>query len=137
MSLFNVFDIAGSGMSAQAMRLNTTASNISNANSVSSSVDQTYRARHPIFTTQFRDHFDEFTGAGVKVEGVVESQAPLRKEYEPNHPKADADGFIYMPNVNPVEEMANMISASRSFQSNVEVLNTSKQMLIRTLSLGE
>jgi flagellar basal-body rod protein FlgC len=137
MSLFRIFDIAGSGMSAQSLRLNTTASNLSNAQSVSSSVNETYRARHPIFSTNFSDYLDEYSSVGVKVDGIVESQAPLRKEYEPNHPKADPDGYIYYPNVNPVEEMANMISASRSFQSNVEVMNTSKQMLMRTLSLGE
>jgi flagellar basal-body rod protein FlgC len=137
MSLFQIFDIAGSGMSAQSLRLNTTASNLSNAQSVSSSANETYRARHPIFSTNFSDYLDEYSSVGVKVDGIVESQAPLRKEYEPNHPKADPDGYIYYPNVNPVEEMANMISASRSFQSNVEVMNTSKQMLMRTLSLGE
>lgn len=137
MSLFQIFDIAGSGMSAQSLRLNTTASNLSNAQSVSSSSNETYRARHPIFSTNFSDYLDEYSSVGVKVDGIVESQAPLRKEYEPNHPKADPDGYIYYPNVNPVEEMANMISASRSFQSNVEVMNTSKQMLMRTLSLGE
>ncbi|MGD8592490.1 MAG: flagellar basal body rod protein FlgC [Gammaproteobacteria bacterium] len=137
MSLFRIFDIAGSGMSAQSLRLNTTASNLSNAQSISSSVDETYRARQPVFSTNLSDFMDDYSGAGVKVDGIVESQAPLRKEYEPSHPKADADGYIYYPNVNPVEEMANMISASRSFQSNVEILNTSKQMLMRTLSLGE
>lgn len=137
MSLFSIFDIAGSGMSAQALRLNTTASNISNAQSASSSVNETYRARYPVFSTSFSDIFDEQTNVGVKVDGIIESQSPLRKEYEPNHPKADSDGYVYYPNVNPVEEMANMISASRSFESNVEVLNTSKQMLLRTLSLGE
>jgi flagellar basal-body rod protein FlgC len=137
MSLFRIFDIAGSGMSAQALRLNTTASNLSNAQSVSSSVDTTYRARYPVFSTEFSDILDNQASVGVKVDGIVESQAPLRKEYEPNHPKADSDGYVYYPNVNPVEEMANMISASRSFQSNVEILNTSKQMLLRTLTLGE
>ena len=137
MSLFRIFDIAGSGMSAQTLRLNTTASNISNAQSVSSSVNETYRARHPIFTANFSDILDDETSVGVKVDGIVESQAPLRKEYEPNHPMADSEGYIYYPNVNPVEEMANMISASRSYQSNVEILNTSKQMLLKTLSLGE
>jgi len=137
MSLFRVFDIAGSGMSAQSLRLNTTASNLSNAQSVSSSVNETYRARHPVFSASYSDALDDYASVGVQVEGIVESQAPLRKEYEPNHPKADSEGYIYYPNVNPVEEMANMISASRSFQSNVEVLNTSKQMLMRTLSLGE
>jgi len=137
MSLFRIFDIAGSGMSAQALRLNTTASNISNAQSVSSSVNETYRARYPVFSANFADVLDDETSVGVKVDGIIESQSPLRKEYEPNHPKADSDGYVYYPNVNPVEEMANMISASRSFESNVEVLNTSKQMLLRTLSLGE
>jgi flagellar basal-body rod protein FlgC len=137
MSLFRIFDIAGSGMSAQSLRLNTTASNLSNAQSVSSSVNETYRARHPVFSAHLSDFLDDNSGVGVKVDGIVESQEPLRKEYEPNHPKADPDGYIYYPNVNPVEEMANMISASRSFQSNVEILNTSKQMLMRTLSLGE
>jgi flagellar basal-body rod protein FlgC len=124
-------------MSAQSLRLNTTASNLSNAQSISSSANETYRARHPVFSANFSDILDDSSSVGVSVDGIVESQAPLRKEYEPNHPKADVDGYIYYPNVNPVEEMANMISASRSFQSNVEVLNTSKQMLMRTLSLGE
>jgi flagellar basal-body rod protein FlgC len=136
MSMFKVFDIAGSGMSAQALRLNTTASNISNAQSVSSSVDQTYRARHPVFSTMYEDYMGAYSATGVKIDGIVESQSPLRKEYNPDHPKANEDGYIFMPNVNTVEEMANMISASRSFQSNVEVLNTSKQMLLKTLSLG-
>jgi flagellar basal-body rod protein FlgC len=137
MSLFNIFDIAGSGMSAQSLRLNTTASNISNAQSASSSVDETYRARYPVFSANFSDILSNENNIGVKVDGVVESQSPLRKEYEPDHPKADSDGYVYYPNVNPVEEMANMISASRSFESNVEVLNTSKQMLLKTLTLGE
>jgi flagellar basal-body rod protein FlgC len=137
MSLFHIFDIAGSGMSAQALRLNTTASNLSNAQSVSGDSNQTYRARYPVFSANFSDVLDDATSVGVKVDGIMESQAPLRKEYEPNHPKADKEGYVYYPNVNPVEEMANMISASRSFESNVEVLNTSKQMLLRTLSLGE
>jgi len=136
MSLFRIFDIAGSGMSAQSLRLNTTASNLSNAQSVGSSVNGTYRARYPVFSANFSDVLDG-TSVGVKVDGIVESQSPLRKEYEPNHPRADSAGYVYYPNVNPVEEMANMISASRSFESNVEVLNTSKQMLLKTLSLGE
>ena len=137
MSLFRIFDIAGSGMSAQSLRLNTTASNLSNAQSVSSSVNETYRARHPVFSTSYSDFMDEYASVGVKVDGIVESQAPLRKEFEPNHPKADSDGYIYYPNVNPVEEMANMISASRSYQSNVEVAKTSKQLLLETLRLGQ
>lgn len=139
MSLFKVFDVAGSGMSAQSLRLNTTASNLANAESVSSSVNQTYRARQPVFAAVL----EQATGAGpqasagVEVLGVVESQAPLRSQYAPDHPLADASGYIHMPNVNAVEEMANMISASRSYQTNAEVFNTSKQMLMRTLGLGE
>jgi flagellar basal-body rod protein FlgC len=139
MSLANIFDIAGSGLSAQALRLNITASNIANAESVSSSVNQTYRARHPVFAS-LMDSFRFDSGqpsAGVQVLGVVESQAPLRKEYQPDHSQSDDDGYIYLPNVNMVEEMANLISASRSYQSNVEAINASKQMLLQTLTLGQ
>jgi flagellar basal-body rod protein FlgC len=138
-SLFNIFDVAGSAMSAQSVRLNTTASNMANADTVSSSIAQTYRARHPVFQTVLDQSLaDPEAGlGGVKVAGIVESQAPLRKEYHPEHPLADAQGYIYTPNVNIVEEMANMIAASRSYQSNVEVMNASKQMLLHTLSLGQ
>ena len=138
MSLFNVFDIAGSGMSAQSLRLNTTASNLSNADSVSSSVDETYRSRQPVFSAMVQDHMDpKGASSGVQVMGIVESQAPLRPQYQPEHPMADEQGYIYKPNVNVVEEMANMISASRSYQNNVEVLSTSKRLLQQTLRLGE
>jgi len=137
MSLFNVLDIAASGMSAQSLRLNTTASNLANADSVSSSIDQTYRARSPVFAAMVDALGSSPEGIGVRVQGIVESQAPLRKQYQPGHPKADEDGNIFLPNVNQIEEMANMISASRSYQSNVEVAKTSKQLLMRTLSLGE
>ncbi len=138
MSLFNVFDIAGSGMSAQSLRLNTTASNLSNAESVSSSVDETYRSRQPVFSAMVEDHMNpEGASSGVQVLGIVESQAPLRPQYQPDHPMADDQGYIYLPNVNVVEEMANMISASRSYQNNVEVLATSKRLLQQTLRLGE
>lgn len=135
MSLFRIFDISGSALHAQTVRLNTTASNMANAESASSSTATTYRARYPVFAAQLQTAEDE--AAGVDVLGIVESQTPLRREYRPDHPLADQDGYINLPNVNPVEEMANMISASRSYQSNVEVLNTSKQMLMRTLSLGD
>jgi flagellar basal-body rod protein FlgC len=137
MSLFNILDIAGSGMSAQAMRLNTTASNLANAESISSSVDKTYRSRQPVFAAMLKGLDDRKEGVGVKVTGIVESQAPLRKQYQPGNPMADEEGFIYLPNVNMIEEMANMISASRSYQSNAEVAKTSKQMLLQTLQLGE
>lgn len=137
MSLFKVFDVAGSGMSAQSLRLNTTASNIANAESVSSSTNNTYRARHPIFSAVYQNLDNDLESVGVSVRGIVESSAPLRVQYRPEHPMADEDGNIYLPNVNTIEEMANMISASRSFQTNVEVLNTTKKLLTRTLSLGE
>lgn len=137
MSLFKIFDIAGSGMSAQAMRLNTTASNLANADSVASSTEQTYRARQPVFAAMLNSLEGNKEGVGVKVTGIVESQAPLRKQYQPGNPMADEEGYIYLPNVNTVEEMANMISASRSYQSNAEVARTSKQMLLQTLRLGE
>jgi flagellar basal-body rod protein FlgC len=136
MSLFDVLNIAGSGLSAQSLRLNVTASNLANAESISSSTDSTYRARHPVFAAVMADVENSETGGGVKVLGVVESQAPLRKEYQPEHPLADEQGYIYLPNVNAVEEMANMISASRSYETNVEVINTSKQLLLKTLALG-
>lgn len=139
MSMFKVFDIAGSAMSAQTLRLNVTASNLANANSVSSSTDKTYRAREPVFATMLDQAGggDTPEAVGVQVQGIVESQAPLQREYAPNHPMADADGYIYMPNVNTVEEMANMISASRSYQTNVEVMNTAKQLMLRTLAIGQ
>ncbi len=138
MSLFKVFDIAGSALSAQSVRLNTVASNLANAESVSSSEKGTYRARQPLFAAVMDAlHGNGNASAGVKVTGVVESQAPLRREYRPEHPLADAQGFVHMPNVNAIEEMTNMISASRSYQTNAEVINTSKQLLLRTLSLGQ
>ena len=146
MSLSNIFTISGSGMTAQSVRLNATASNIANAQTVSSSTEVTYRARHPIFSVLQKQFIDrEFTevdlqsdvGQGVKVLGIVESQAPLRPQYEPNHPYADEQGYVYYPNVNVVEEMADMISASRSFQTNVEVMNTTKGMMQRVLTLGQ
>ena len=136
MSLFNVFDITGSALAAQNVRLNTTASNLANAESVSSSTGETYRARQPVFA-QMLGEFDSPQTAGVRISGIVESQAPLRQEYQPDHPLANEEGYIFKPNVNVIEEMANMISASRSYQTNVEVLNTAKQLMLRTLSMGE
>ncbi|CAK0778252.1 flagellar basal-body rod protein FlgC [Gammaproteobacteria bacterium] len=135
MSLYRIFDVAGSGMSAQSVRLNTTASNMANAESISSSVNQTYRARHPVFSALL-DKAKDAAGAEVKVRAIVESPAPVRMEYRPDHPLANSQGYIYLPNVNPAEELADMISASRSYQDDVEVLNTSKQLMSRTLDLG-
>lgn len=136
MSLLDVFDISGSGLSAQTLRLNTTSSNLANVNSVSSSVQETYRARHPVFSAVMEGVTGQGAAVGVRVLGIVESDAPLRVEYSPDHPMANADGYITLPNVNPVEEMANMISASRSYQTNLEAINVSKQLLLRTLSMG-
>ena len=134
----NIFDIAGSGMNAQSLRLNLVASNISNANSVSSSIDEVYKSRQPVFAADFKSIMDKNNAASkVNVKGVVESQAPAVMEYAPNHPMADDKGYIFKPNVNTVEEMANMMSASRSYQNNVEVLNTAKEMMLKTLQMGQ
>ena len=138
MSSMNIFDIAGSGMNAQSLRLNLVASNISNANSVSSSIDDVYRSRQPVFQAEFKNIMNQNDSSSkVNVLGVVESDAPAVMEYAPNHPMADATGYIYKPNVNTVEEMANMMSASRSYQNNVEVLNTAKQLMLQTLKMGQ
>lgn len=139
MSMFKVFDVAGSALSAQSLRLNVTASNMANANSVSSSTEETYRARQPIFAAMLKEQFSGQQGSsvGVQVKGIVESQAPLQQQYNPDHPMANEEGYIFLPNVNVVDEMANMISASRSYQSNVEVINTAKQLMMRTLTMGQ
>lgn len=137
MSMFKIFDTAASGMSAQSLRLNTVASNMANVDSVSSSIEETYKARQPVFSALLNQLNPDEPAVGVQVKGVVESDAPLNREYAPNHPKANEEGYIFRPNVNVMEEMANMISASRSYQSNVEVVNTAKQLMIATLRLGE
>ena len=138
MSLFRIFDIAGSAMSAQSARLNTTASNLANANTVASSAEAAYRSRQPVFQTVMDNSAGmDPASAGVRVAGVVETTAPPAKVHDPGNPLADAEGYVYMSNVNPVDELVNMISASRSYQNSVEVLNTSKELLLRTLSLGQ
>ena len=148
MSLGSIFDIAGSGMTAQSLRLNTTASNIANPETASSSTGETYRARKPVFSAIQQSLLNpgqggmpmaagQGPGAGVRVEGIVESDAELQMRYEPYHPAANDDGFVYYPNVNVVEEMADMMSSSRSFQMNVDVMNTAKSMMQRILTLGQ
>ena len=141
MSSFKAFDIAGSGMSAQSVRLNTTASNLANAESVSGDPNRVYKARHPIFEAvraQLQAGAAQQGGdAAVRVTGIYESQAPATARYEPGNPLANAEGYVYAPAVNVVEEMVNMISASRSYQNNVEVMNTSKDLLLATLRLGQ
>ena len=136
MSMFNILDISASGMHAQTVRLNTIASNMANADSVSSNKDETYKSKQPVFQTILEGQGNEPTG-GVRVKEVAESKAPPIMEYNPNHPMADKNGYIYKPNVNVVEEMANMMSASRSYETNIEVMNTSKQLLLRTIQLGK
>lgn len=135
MDLFSVFDIAGSGMGAQSVRLNATASNLANINSVSGDPEQVYRARHPVFEAVAAG-IGADAAAGVRVLGVVESTTEPVPVYEPGHPEADEAGYIYRGNVDLAAEMTNMISASRAYQNNVEILNTSKDLMLRTLSLG-
>lgn len=138
MSLFNIMNISGTGMAAETVRLNTTASNIANANSVSSSYEDTYRARHPVFGPAFdRANQDQTKGVGVKVLGIVESQKPLQAEYAPGNPLADENGYIYKPNVNIVEAMADMLSASKAYETNVQVADTTKRIFRRVLQLGQ
>lgn len=138
MPSMNIFNIAGSGMNAQNLRLNLVASNIANANSVSSSIDEVYKSRQPVFAAELKNIMEKDKAAsGVNVLGVVENQAPPIMEYAPNHPMADELGYIYKPNVNTVEEMANMMSASRSYENNVEVLNTAKDLILQTLRMGQ
>ena len=138
MPSMNIFDIAGSGMNAQNLRLNLVASNLANADSVSSSINETYVSRQPVFAAQFKNILDKKNAAtGVRVLGVVESEAPLQMEYAPNHAMANEDGYIFKPNVNVVEEMANMMSASRTYQNNVEVVNTTKELMLQTLRMGQ
>ena len=138
MPSMKIFDIAGSAMNAQSLRLNLVASNIANANSVSSSIDQVYKSRQPVFAAELQNVMKKNESAsGVKVLGVVESTAPPVKEYAPNNPMANKDGYIYKSNVNTIEEMANMLSASRSYQNNVQVLNTAKQLMLQTLRMGQ
>ncbi len=144
MSLSNIFDIAGSGMNAQSMRMNTTASNLSNAQTASATAEGAYRAKHPVFEAVQRqlnewNAFDagENDVAAVRVKGVFEDQSAAQARYEPGHPLADEEGYVFYPNVNVVEEMSNMISASRSFQINVEVMNSAKTMVQRVLTLGQ
>ncbi|HNP34448.1 MAG TPA: flagellar basal body rod protein FlgC [Woeseiaceae bacterium] len=136
MSLFKVFETAGSAMSAQTIRMNVTSSNLANAGSVSGDPERVYRAKQPVFAS-FRDALNNEDGAvGVRLEGIIESSAPLATRYQPDHPEADADGNVFVSNVNTVEEMVNMISASRSYKNNVEIINTTKDLLTQTLSLG-
>ena len=133
MSLFNVFDIAGGALTAQSQRLNTIASNLANADSATGPDGKPYRAKQVVFASV---PLAGAAGTGVRVTGVIEDQSPMKKVHDPKHPLADDKGYITMPNVSVVDEMVNMISASRSYQNNVEVMNTAKTLLLKTLQLG-
>ena len=133
MSLFNIFNVSGSAMSAQVQRLNTVASNLANADSATSPSGEAYRAKSVVF-----ESVPTASGAtGVRVREVVEDPSPLKQMYDPKHPMADDKGYVSMPNVNVVDEMVNMLSASRSYQTNVETMNAAKTMLLKTLTIGQ
>ncbi|MFZ6672368.1 flagellar basal body rod protein FlgC [Undibacterium sp. Rencai35W] len=134
MSLFNIFNVAGSAMSAQAQRLNVVSSNLANADSVTSSNGQPYKAKQVVFSAV---PVADSVSTAVRVKEVVEDNNPPKLMYDPKHPLADEKGYVAMPNVNVVEEMVNMISASRSYQTNVETMNAAKTMLLKTLTLGQ
>lgn len=134
----SIFQIAGSALTAQSQRMNVTASNLANADSVAGPDGQPYKAKQVIFEVQpLGDAMHTNPIGGVGVAGVVESQAPMRRQYDPTNPAADKDGYVTLPNVDVVAETVNMISASRSYQANVEVVNTAKSMLQRTLTIGQ
>jgi flagellar basal-body rod protein FlgC len=147
MSSFKVFDIAGSGMSAESVRLNTVASNLANADSVSGDPSQVYQAKHPVFQSvqalgtaaigAAANQLSQQASASVKVSGIASNTAAPEARYDPSNPLANSDGYIYSSNVNVVEEMTDMISASRSYQNNVEVMNTARNMMLDTLKLGQ
>ena len=144
MSSFKIFDIVGSGLSAQSVRLNTVASNLANADSVSGDPNTVYRARHPVFQAVkaqlgaggTTSAIDQASGTSVKVKSIMQSNALPTERYDPGNPLANENGNVYAPNVNVIEEMTDMISASRAYQDNVEVLNTSKDLMLATLKLG-
>ena len=134
MSMFRIFDVSGSAVSAQTQRLNVVASNLANVDTIEGPDGSPYKGRQVMFETTL---MGELTSAGVRVSQVIESQEKARMMYAPQHPKANAEGYVAGSNVNAVEEMVNMISASRSYQNNVEVMNTAKSLLLKTLQMGQ
>jgi len=134
MSMFSIFSVSGSAVSAQSQRLNVVASNLANVDSVAGPDGQAYKARQVVFETV---PMGAEAAAGVKVNGITESNVPFKRIHNPDHPSADAEGYVNYSNVNPVEEMVNMISASRSYQNNIEVMNTAKSLLLKTLQMGQ
>jgi flagellar basal-body rod protein FlgC len=136
--MLRIFDVAGSAVSAQSQRLNVVASNLANADTVAGPDGSAYKARQVVFQTALMGVAGERdTNAGVRVSTITEDQAPGRRVFDPKHPSADADGYVTFSNVNAVEEMVNMISASRSYQNNIEVMNTARSLLLKTLQLGQ
>jgi len=134
MSNLPIFDVAGSALQAQSVRMSTIASNLANADSVAGSAEAAYKPIEPIF--QATPNAQDPSLTGVKVKEVTTTDAPPIKRYEPNHPLADADGYVYSPDVDPVAQMVNLISASRNYQAGVEVLNTAKELALATLTMG-
>ena len=134
MSMFSIFNVSGSAVSAQSQRLNVVASNLANADAVAGPDGQAYKSRQVVFETV---RLGSDASSGVKVSAIKESNEPFKRVHNPNHPSADADGYVNQSNVNQVEEMVNMISASRSYQNNVEVMNTAKTLLLKTLQMGQ
>ena len=137
MSMFQIFNVAGSAVSAQSQRLNVVASNLANADTVAGPDGQAYKARQVVFQTALVGAAGDIGAAGVRVSTISEDQTPGRKVHDPKHPQADAEGYVTYSNVNTVEEMVNMISASRSYQNNIEVMSTAKNLLLKTLQLGQ
>ena len=138
MSMMNIFNVSGSAASAQSQRLNVVASNLANADTVAGPDGTAYKARQVTFQTQLVGEVaNDPTAAGVRVSTVSEDPTPGRRVHDPKHPAADADGYVTYSNVNPVEEMVNMISASRSYQNNIEVMTTAKTLLLKTLQMGQ
>jgi len=138
MGMMNIFNVSGSAASAQSQRLNVVASNLANADTVAGPDGQAFKARQVTFQTQLMGEIaNDPTAAGVRVSNVSEDQTPGRRVHDPKHPAADAEGYVTYSNVNAVEEMVNMISASRSYQNNIEVMNTAKSLLLKTLQMGQ
>jgi len=137
MSVFKVFDVAGSGMSAQMLRLNTIASNLANADTISTNENDVYQARHPVFESVMQNMGNADDVATVRVREIMQEQTMAVPQYRPNHPLANDEGFVFSPAIDTIAEMADMISASRSYQNNIEVLSTVKEMTLRTLQMGQ
>jgi flagellar basal-body rod protein FlgC len=137
MSMFQIFSVSGSAVSAQSQRLNVVASNLANADTVAGPDGSAFKARQVVFQSQLMGAGNDIGSTGVKVSTIKEDETPGRRVHDPKHPQADAEGYVTYSNVNTVEEMVNMISASRSYQNNIEVMSTAKNLLLKTLQMGQ